>query len=292
MKQFMVWGFNTHIGLTVWNCRKEHILKIYWIFKLLAPSTGCVTHCSLRDAQSLSCFLARSESGYIIISIALPDTDAIDWNKSSDFFKKEWVKKVQHISLVHIFNTGVLLQFLWVFLDHSPRHAKRFRLLFQSCKSECWPLRAPGRPTCCWARRWSLWLRASCCCTTASWRVFPHSRSTAVLRCRCPCSRKTVCYDTRKNMHEVLCCGFSGPTSLVSQMEMMKSKNGSSPACCPGELSWTCKIPQHKRWETGRWRTVAGVVFCCHVRILGLERCESTDLSQVVLRPSIAPSRG
>ena len=29
-------------------------------------------------------------------------------------------------------------------------------------------------------------------------------------------------------------------TSLVSLMETMKSKKGSSPALCPGEFSWTC----------------------------------------------------
>lgn len=34
-------------------------------------------------------------------------------------------------------------------------------------------------------------------------------------------------------------CGRGRPTSLVSPMEMMKSKKGSSPAWWPGEFSWT-----------------------------------------------------
>lgn len=49
------------------------------------------------------------------------------------------------------------------------------------------------------------------------------------------------------------CCE---PTSLVSQMEMIKSKNGSSPAWCPGELSWTCETQQHRgqrQDDGGQW---------------------------------------
>lgn len=126
---------------------------------------------------------------------------------------------------------------------HSPRRAKRFHLLLQSCRSECWPLRAPGRPTGCWAPRWSPWQPASCCCTTASSWASPRSCSIAELRCRCPCSRETIQSVTAPGRTCVKSSryGCSEYTSLVSQMEMMKSKNGSSPAWCPGELSWTCE---------------------------------------------------
>lgn len=51
-----------------------------------------------------------------------------------------------------------------------------------------------------------------------------------------------ICRDTNKTNTRLVIPGRDKLTSLVSHMEIMKSKNGSSPAWWPGELSCTCKM--------------------------------------------------
>lgn len=68
----------------------------------------------------------------------------------------------------------------------SPKHAKHFHLLLESCRSECWLPEAPGRPTGCWVWLLPPSLPASCYCTAAPWWASPRSPSAAPSGRRCP----------------------------------------------------------------------------------------------------------
>lgn len=133
---------------------------------------------------------------------------------------------------------------------YSPKHAKRFHLLLQSCRSECWLPGARCRPTRCWAWPSSPARPESCCCTAASWWAAPRWPSAALSGCHCPCSftdqnmQSSVAAGVKPGpiRHSAFCCrDYRKLTILLSQMEMMKSKNGSSPAQWPGEFSCTFK---------------------------------------------------